>query len=421
MSDRERYRVAYQRSRAVVKEWEATIWAAHQRKPTKEEVQQAPEKILICYKNCKKIKHYFDNNKSPEAEKPSGPEVKKEEVNLTSVKQSGDGANGEGCATVKPKSLSFSGLFSAAGEQLSSSPLVTKATSEGQSDAKTGTCRGVWGKHLNRSAKLEDRGSNSSSQLAAKLAFSYDKTASVTSTRTSLKKRAGGLNAKSRSFFGSLGEDSSFLADLSQASFLDESQASGVLTTGDSGTPTIIDSDSSVATPDLLEKSSLIKNVTSHAGIVIDDDDSASMPAFTSVTSAKICAARPERSTAGVDAGWLQRCAKLDLEEPTPAAAVVAINSLAHVGSGRVGEKSPVVATKEVAKAKPPTSLLEPSLTSTPENGSKVPAATAVSATAKAEPTSFKGIFTTENLPSTKLLPGMFFCFRILKACVVDP
>jgi hypothetical protein len=419
MSDRERYRVAYQRSRAVVKEWEATIWAAHQRKPTKEEVQQAPEKILICYKNCKKIKHYFDNNKSPEAEKPSGPEVKEEVKNLTAVKQSG-----EDCAAVKPKSLSFSGLFSTASEQPTSSPLVTKATSEVQSDAKTGTCRGVWGQHLNRSAKLEDRGSNSSSQLVAKLAFSYDKTASVTSTRTSLKKRAGGLNAKSRSFFGSLGEDSSFLADLSQASFLDESQASGVvLTTGDSDTPTMIDSDSSVpATPDLSERSSLIKNVTSHAGIVIDDDDdSASMPAFTSVVSAKICAARPERSTAGVDAGWLQRCAKLDLEEPTPAAAVVAINSLAHVGSGRVGEKSPVVATKEVAKAKPPTSLLEPSLTSTPENGSKVPAATAVSATAKAEPTSFKGIFTTENLPSTKLLPGMFFCFRILKACVVDP
>jgi hypothetical protein len=410
MSDRERYRIAYQRSRAVVKEWEATIWAAHQRKPTKEEVQQAPEKILICYKNCKKIKHYFDNNKSPEAEKPLGQEVKKEEVNLTSVKQSGDGASGEDSAAVKPKSLSFSGLFSAAGEQPASCPLITKAFSEVQSDAKTGTSRGVWGKHLNRSAKPEDRGSNSSSQLAAKLAFSYDKTASVTSTRTSLKKRAGGLNAKSRSFFGSLGEDSSFLADLSQASFLDESQASGVvLTTGDSGTPTMIDSDSSsvLATSDLLsERSSLIKNVTSHAGIVIDDDDSASMPAFTNVVSAKSCAARPERSTAGVDAGWLQRCAKLDLEEPT-AAAVVTINSLAHVGGGRGGTKSPVAAKKEVPKAKSPSSLLEPNLTSTSEHGSKVAAATAVSVT----PTSFKGIFTTENLPSAKLLPGMFFCF----------
>jgi hypothetical protein len=132
------------------------------------------------------------------------------------------------------------------------------------------------------------------------------------------------------------------------------------------------------------------------------------MPAFTNVVSAKICAARPERSTVGVDAGWLQRCAKLDLEEPTPAAAVVTINSLAHVGGGCVGEKSPVVAKKEVAKAKPPTSLLEPSLNSASENGSKAAAATSVSVT----PTSFKGIFTTENLPTAKLLQGtVCFCF----------
>jgi hypothetical protein len=36
MGDRERYRAAFQRSRHVVKEWEAAFLAAHQRKPNRE-------------------------------------------------------------------------------------------------------------------------------------------------------------------------------------------------------------------------------------------------------------------------------------------------------------------------------------------------------------------------------------------------
>jgi len=402
-----------------VKEWEATIWAAHQRKPTKEEVQQAPEQVLICYKNCKKIKHYFDTNKSPESEKPSASLEDKEDVNR-SGKKTGDGVKSEESTVLEPKSLSFSGLFTAAIVAQTPSP-ITKSATAVQSDSK----RGVWGRHLNRATKPEDSGSNSSSQLAAKLAFSYDKTAAVASTRTSLKKRGGGLNAKSRSFFGSLGEDSSFLADLSQASFLDESQASPTLTQGDVG-------DSSVqATPQLNEQL-LIKNWPSDADGVCEDD-SASMPLFTSVVSAKSSAGRSkERSTVGVDAGWLQRCAKLDAEDLTPAAAVdagqPAINSLAHVGSGcGGGEEIPVtVAAKKVLrKEKSPLRPLELKLPSS-DNSSKA-AAAPLPGPSKAVPTSFKGIFTAENSPPAKLLPGMVpndkrAVFRIWNRCLnADP
>ena len=83
MADREKerkYREAFNQSRAKVKDWEESFARENNRKPGKEDISRAPDKIQVCtrglnkvnvpstvswkisqvcYKNCWKIKSYF--------------------------------------------------------------------------------------------------------------------------------------------------------------------------------------------------------------------------------------------------------------------------------------------------------------------------------------------------------------------------
>ena len=64
MDKREKLKESFKRSKAKVKGWESSFFSEHQRKPTKEEMKTAPEQIQICYKNCWKIKSYFESEQS---------------------------------------------------------------------------------------------------------------------------------------------------------------------------------------------------------------------------------------------------------------------------------------------------------------------------------------------------------------------
>ena len=64
MDKREKLKESFKRSKAKVKSWESSFFSEHQRKPTKEEMKTAPEQIQICYKNCWKIKSYFESEQS---------------------------------------------------------------------------------------------------------------------------------------------------------------------------------------------------------------------------------------------------------------------------------------------------------------------------------------------------------------------
>ena len=63
MEKREKLKESFRISRVKVKDWEAKFFEQHQRKPSKEEMKTAPEQIQICYKNCWKIRSYFESEK----------------------------------------------------------------------------------------------------------------------------------------------------------------------------------------------------------------------------------------------------------------------------------------------------------------------------------------------------------------------
>ena len=64
MDKREKLKESFKQSKAKVKGWETAFFAEHQRKPSKEEMKSAPEQIQICYKNCWKIKSYFESHQN---------------------------------------------------------------------------------------------------------------------------------------------------------------------------------------------------------------------------------------------------------------------------------------------------------------------------------------------------------------------
>ena len=79
MDKREKLKESFKRSKAKLKVWESSFFSEHQRKPTKEEMKTAPEQVQICYKNCWKIRSYFDSEQS-----------EKENGGLDETSQTGD-------------------------------------------------------------------------------------------------------------------------------------------------------------------------------------------------------------------------------------------------------------------------------------------------------------------------------------------
>ena len=93
MEKREKLKESFKRSKAKVKVWESTFFSEHNRRPTKEEMKTAPEQVQICYKNCWKIRSYFESEQS---EKENGAEVLDETsqtADLSTVISSKDSMN----------------------------------------------------------------------------------------------------------------------------------------------------------------------------------------------------------------------------------------------------------------------------------------------------------------------------------------
>ena len=93
MDKREKLKESFKRSKAKVKVWESSFFAEHQRKPSKEEMKTAPEQVQICYKNCWKIRSYFESEQS---EKENGAGVLDETsqtVDLSTVISTEDSVN----------------------------------------------------------------------------------------------------------------------------------------------------------------------------------------------------------------------------------------------------------------------------------------------------------------------------------------
>ena len=72
---KEKFRVSKER----LKKWERSFLADFQRRPTKEDVAAAPEQVQICYRNCWKIKAYFESKARSNSSISSGVSGKKRE------------------------------------------------------------------------------------------------------------------------------------------------------------------------------------------------------------------------------------------------------------------------------------------------------------------------------------------------------
>ena len=59
-SSYEKYVEQFKKYRSRVQLYEENFQAKVGRKPSKDDLKKAPEQILVCIKNCKKIRHYFE-------------------------------------------------------------------------------------------------------------------------------------------------------------------------------------------------------------------------------------------------------------------------------------------------------------------------------------------------------------------------
>lgn len=341
MSDRDKYRLVFKQSKAVVKDWEAGFFAENQRKPTREEISSAPDKVLVSYKNCKKIKLYFEKEDlKRSAEKKREAEEKLEEE-IVLAKAEGD-TESKGDAN-----LSFSGIF----------PKNDTGGGGGASSACTDISNlksKVWGQHLNKRVETRDVSNHA---IIGKLSFSETST-----TRSSIKRR-GRLGNKSQSFFGSLGDDSTLLGDLSQSSFLDDTQTSFNLEKTVSEPSSILPTTETLNSEETMSLD-IFPEVQSHV----------------SVAPGSRAAARPATSSSRhLDTGWLERCVEIEKDSPAlPKPTTVPLTCLI---SEVYSEDEPKPRTSN------PTSTIELKPMKTTEKDPDTDKSKIIS-----EPTTFKGI-----------------------------
>lgn len=191
---RDRYRKIFKESKVIIVEWEAQFQAQNQgRKPRKSDYEEkAPPKISQCYRNCQKIKKYFQQLAPVEGDK--------EDKNKDSEKEKDSGD--------KPR-LNFSGLFSTS----SRTPPGTAPPSPGSTSSKSScstpcqdisnvlpgsSANKVWGTHVLTASKKSrsvpaDSSSSGPKWSEKKIAPPSDSTlvtqAPPTRTRSTLKKK----------------------------------------------------------------------------------------------------------------------------------------------------------------------------------------------------------------------------------------
>ena len=159
MEKHAKFKETFKVSKLKVREWEKSFVEENGRKPSKDEMKNAPPQIQICYKNCWKIKAYF------EAEAKSNTE--------TSLLLDEDSQS----------QIETSKTLKSDEEKKSETPCSDIT------NTRSGLSKGVWGEHLNKKEPVKSVPTSFNfSGLSTKLDLSLSQ-GSTTKTRTSLKKR----------------------------------------------------------------------------------------------------------------------------------------------------------------------------------------------------------------------------------------
>ena len=154
-----KFKETFKVSKLKVKEWEKTFVDTNGRKPTKDEMKNAPPQIQICYKNCWKIKSYFELKSIGISDGVETSQFLDETSEL-------------------PKTQSYD-----------NSPEEEHKSETPCSDITNTRSKGVWGAHLNKKETVKPASTSFNfSGLSTKLDLTLSQ-GSITKTRTSLKKR----------------------------------------------------------------------------------------------------------------------------------------------------------------------------------------------------------------------------------------
>ena len=258
MERRDKLKETFRVSKLKVKEWEKKFFVEHSRKPTKDEMKSAPEQIRISYKNCWKIKAYFEaeqieNNDSMMALDDTS------QIDVTKVSSDSTTAN----------KTDFSGIFDKTSDDKSNF-----SDTSCQDISNTGKSR-VWGDHLNKKPENFKRSdplsSNSFSQMSMKFGMDLSQDATV-KTRKSLKKK--NKLASFQSFTETLGptneETASASTPVMDQSELSNESSSQLLSQLQTSFPSLINQSDQTHVPD-----STSQNYQSNS------DDILSVPKFT--------------------------------------------------------------------------------------------------------------------------------------------
>ena len=181
-SSYEKYVGLFKKNRSKVQQYEEGFRAKFGRKPSKEDLASAPEHVLVCIKNCKKIKCYLDQ-KSSLTSPPT--EAKK--------------------TTVPNEEL-----------EISSKSCEAQKTEPANCDTSLNRSKSVWGSHLNKNedtpkSGLFRRHKTDSAIVSGPSSSSFSGLLSEASqsqqTRMSLKKNPKSRKSSAaRNFFGTLGD-----------------------------------------------------------------------------------------------------------------------------------------------------------------------------------------------------------------------
>ena len=157
-----KFKETFKVSKLKVKEWEKTFVDENGRKPTKDEMKNAPPQIQICYKNCWKIKSYFESKSIGNSDGRETSELLDE-------------------TSVMPQTQSF--------DNAPEKEQKTETPCSDITNTKSALSKSVWGAHLNKKEPVKPTSTSFSfSGLSTKLDLALSQ-GSTTKTRTSLKKR----------------------------------------------------------------------------------------------------------------------------------------------------------------------------------------------------------------------------------------
>ena len=343
MERREKLKESFRQSKAKVKEWELSFFAQHQRKPTKEEMKNAPDKIQICYKNCWKIKSYFETHKSENNDSMALDETS-QTVELPASASTSDKKD-------------FSGIFDKTTSQVSQDTSCKDISNL----SRTGT----WGDHLNKKPVTKitsgSLGSSSFTDMSIKLGLDMSQISTV-KTRKSLKKR----NKTFQSFTDTMGpveeSSSSLTASTAPTPISSESLLQSEVSNEVSQDQIINSSHKTVCDniPTVVEEPKMETSLLPPDNNDNDEDDMILFPSL-KVKHQDVDKKMPTVKTSNqslrrkVDSDWLARCTGMEIV-PEPDVAEKDKDTKPSVSPKDANLEASSISTRTISVEVPPTS-----------------------------------------------------------------